>query len=110
MRAQVNVITSIFVVKDLAVAGHEHGDRVRKQQHSGRERARHAVQARVANARILQIHRVHQVVQGYVRVAAAQPCGQWGEQSQKCVERISAECAEQQVEPDHVRLQAIQGF
>jgi hypothetical protein len=61
----------------------------------------------VANARVFQIHRVHQVVQGHVRVAAAQASHEWGEQAQKCVERVAAECAEQQVEPDHVRFQAM---
>lgn len=56
------------------------------------------------NACILQIDGIHQVVQGHVRVAPAHARQHGGKQPEKSVNRISPKRAEQQVEPDHIRL------
>jgi hypothetical protein len=61
-------------------------------------------------ARILQVNGVHQVVQGNVRVAAAQTHHQRRKQSQERVQRITPKCAEQQIEPNYVRLTFIERF
>ena len=34
MGAQVDVVAAVLVVQDLAIAGHQHRDRIREQQHS----------------------------------------------------------------------------
>ncbi len=49
VRTQMHIIPPVLVVEDLAIAGHQHGDRVRKQQHSRRECARETIYAFVAN-------------------------------------------------------------
>jgi hypothetical protein len=36
MRAQVNVVSSVLIVEDFAVSGHEHRDGIREEQHSRR--------------------------------------------------------------------------
>ena len=50
---QVDVVPSVLIVQDLAIAGHEHRDRVRKQQHSRRERAREPIDRLVTNSDVL---------------------------------------------------------
>ncbi len=110
MRAQVNVIAPVFFVQNFAIPRHEYRNRIREQQHSRRYRTSHAVQPRVANAGILQVHGVHQVMQGDVGVAAAQSRHERSEQPEECIERIAAEGAEEQIEPDDIRLQPIESF
>ncbi len=43
MRAQVDVIASIFVIQNLAIAGHEHGDGIGEQQHARRHCTRETI-------------------------------------------------------------------
>ncbi len=43
MGAQVDVVPAVFVVQDLTIAGHKHGDGIREQQHSRSYRAREAI-------------------------------------------------------------------
>jgi hypothetical protein len=71
--AQVNIVAPIFVVQDLAIAGHQHGDGIRKQEHAGSHGACDAIQTFVSNAHIFQFDSVHQVMQRDVSVSAAQP-------------------------------------
>jgi hypothetical protein len=59
MGAKVDVVPPIFVVEDLAIAGHQHRDRIGEQQHSRRHRARKAIEPFMSNADILQFHRIH---------------------------------------------------
>lgn len=56
------------------------------------------------NTCVLQIDRVHEVMQGDVSVAAAQTCQQRSEQPEESIEGIAAEGAEQQIEPNDIRL------
>jgi hypothetical protein len=110
VRTKVNVIAPIFLVQNFPVSRHEHGNRIRKQQHSCGERPRHTIEARVPNARVLQIHSIHQMMQGHMRVAAAHARHQRGKQAQKSVQGIAPECAEQQVEPHHIRFYLPESF
>ncbi len=57
------------------------------------------------HAGVLQIHGVHQVVQGDMRIAPAQTSKHGSEQSQKGIHGIAAKCTEQQIEPNHIGLQ-----
>jgi hypothetical protein len=43
MRAQVDVVSPILVVQDLAIGGHEYGDGIREQQHSRSHCTRQAI-------------------------------------------------------------------
>jgi hypothetical protein len=107
VRAQVHIFAAILFVKNLAVARHEHGDGIRQQQHPGGEGAGPAVSARVPHTCIVQIHCVHKVMQGNVRIATVQASQQGSKQSQKSIDRITAEGAEQQIEPDHIGFQLV---
>jgi len=63
----------------------------------------------VANARVFQIDRVHQVVEGNVGVAAAHARQERSEQAEKGVPGLAAESAKEQVEPHYVGLQSLDG-
>jgi hypothetical protein len=52
----------------------------------------------------VQIDGVHQVMQGYVGIAAAETRQKRGHESSECNQRIVAEGAEKQIEPDHIRF------
>jgi hypothetical protein len=101
----VHIIAAVLIVQNFAISGHEHGYRIRKQQHSRGERASHAVSARKTYSSVLQVDRIHEMVQGYMGIAAAQAGQQWGHQSGERNQGIAAEGAEQQVEPDDVGFQ-----
>ena len=98
----VHVIAPILVRKDFAISGHQHRDRVRQQQHAGRDRARHPVSAGEANPEIFQIDGVHQMMQRNVRVAPGHAGEQGQRQSSKRIRRPVPECAEQKIEPDDI--------
>lgn len=57
---------------------------------------------------VLQVNRIHQVVQGDVRVATAQSGEQRSQQAEKGIDGIAAKCAEQQVKPNHIGLEPVQ--
>ena len=109
MRAQVDVVASVLVIQNFAIARHQNRDRIGEQKHSRGNRACKPVEPLIPNADILQFHRVHQVMQGHVRIASAQARQQRRHQSAESHQRIAAKCAEQQVEPDHIRLHALHG-
>jgi len=101
----VHIGAAVFVEQDFAIPRHEHRHGIRKQQHSGGERASHAVGARKTHSSVLQVDGIHEMVQRHMGVAAAQAGQQWSQQSGERDEGIAAESAEQQVEPDDVGLQ-----
>ena len=110
VRAQVDIVPSVLVLQDLAIAGHQNGDRVGQQQHSRGDSARQAIEPLVTNAGILQFDRIHQVMKSNVRIAAAQAREQGRHQSGESYNWIAAECAKEQIEPDHIRLEPMQGL
>ena len=57
---------------------------------------------------IFELYRIHEVVQGNVRVAAAQARQKRRHQSGKRHQGIAAKGAEQQIKPDDIRLEAPQ--
>jgi hypothetical protein len=65
-----NIGSAIFFVQNLAIARHEHRNRIRQQKHARGQRSSHPVEARVAYAGIFQIDGIHQVMQSNVRVTA----------------------------------------
>lgn len=110
VRPQVHIITSIFVVQDLAIARHEHRNGVGEQKHPGSNRTGKTVQLLMPNAHVLEFNRVHQVMKSHVGITAAQTRQQGRHQSGEGNEWIPPEGAEQQVEPHDVRLQLMQGL
>jgi hypothetical protein len=108
--ADVNIVAPVFVAKDFAVSGHEHGHGIGEQKHSRGKCSCRAVGASVPDACVLQIHGVHQMVQGHVGVAAAQTRKQRREQSQESVQWVASKGAEEQIEPHHVGLQPPHSF
>jgi hypothetical protein len=109
MRAEMHVVAAVFFVKDFAITGHEYRHRIRQQKHSRSHRAGQSVGAGVADSRVFQIDGIHQMVQGDMGITAAEPRQQGSQQTGKGNQRISAKCTEQQIEPDHIRLQPAQG-
>jgi len=53
MGSQVNVVAAILVVQDFSITRHQHRDRVRQQQHAGRDRTPETVERFVPHAYIL---------------------------------------------------------
>lgn len=72
VRAQMNIVPPVLVVQNFAIAGHENGNRIRKQEHACGDRACKAIQLFIANADVFQFHSVHQVMQGHMRIASAE--------------------------------------
>jgi hypothetical protein len=62
MRPQVNIVPAVFVVQDLAIAGHEDRNGIREQQHARRESAGKAIQTFVTDSGVLEFYRIHQMV------------------------------------------------
>jgi hypothetical protein len=54
---------------------------------------------------ILQIYRIHQMMQCDVRIAATHARQHRSEQTRKSNQWIAAKCAEEKIEPHHVRFQ-----
>ena len=110
MRAQVHIVSPVFVVQDLAVAGHQHRNRIRQQKHPRRDGACDSIKPLVANPDVLQFDGVHQVMQCDVRITSAQAREQRRHQSAERHQGIAAERTEEQIEPDDVRLQSVQSL
>ncbi len=108
VRAQVNVVSSVFVIQNFAIAGHQHGNGIGKQKHACSNRAREPVQSFITNPNIFQVHCVHQVMQGHVGISSAKPRQQWRHKSAESNQRIAPKCAEQQIKPNHIRFHAMQ--
>jgi hypothetical protein len=73
MRTEVHIVASIFLVQYLAVSGHQYGNRIGQKQHPCGHGASPPVRPRVPYSCILQVDRIHEVMQSYVRVAPAHP-------------------------------------
>ena len=110
VRPQVHIIPAILVIQNLSISRHQHRNGVGKQKHARSDRSREAIKMLVANSNILQFHRIHQVMKCHVRIAATEASEKGRHQTAEGNQRISAEGAEQQVEPHDVGLQPAQGF
>jgi hypothetical protein len=104
---EMHVVASIFFVEDLAVSGHEHGDGIRTQKHFCREGTGQTVSARMLDAGIFEVDGVHQVMQRDMRVATRQTSEKRGKQARERDQRIPAEGAKEQVEPNDIGLELI---
>lgn len=102
MGANMNVVVTIFLGEDFSISRHEHRDGIREKQQSRGHCASHAIGTRVSNAGILQIDGIHEVVQCDVCVATAQTRKQRSEEPEEGIQRITAECAEEQIEPNDI--------
>lgn len=102
---EVNVVAPVALLQDVAVGRHQHGNRIRQQQHAGGDRSRRAVEPRKAHPGIFQVHGLHQVMQRDVRVVTRKPGQQRRGQSPERNQRFMAEGRKQQVEPDDVGIQ-----
>jgi hypothetical protein len=97
-----HVVAAVFVVENLAISGHENGYGIGQEEHPGGHGARQAVGSGIAHARVLQVYRIHQMVKRYVGVATAETGKQRSEKAGKGDERVMAEGAEEQIEPDNI--------
>jgi hypothetical protein len=64
----------------------------------------------VLHAGIFEFDRIHEVMQSHMRISPAQARQQGGHQAAEGDEWISAECAEQKIEPDNIGLQMTDVF
>ena len=110
MRAQVHVVVPVLVIQDFSIARHQHGNRICQQQHARRDRACSTIEPLVAYTGILEIDCIHEVMQRNVRVLSAKAGEKRGHQSAERYQWPPPECAEKQIEPDDVRLQAVHSF
>jgi hypothetical protein len=63
----------------------------------------------VAHSGILEFDSIHEMVQSHVRISPAQTCEEGRQKAAEGYERISSESAEQQIEPNDIRLQTPDG-
>ncbi len=105
MRPPVHVAGPVFLLQQLAIGGQQDRNRVGRQQHPRSHFPYAAIHGAEMHVRIAQIDRVHQVMQRDMRIVAAQTGEQRGRQTAERGQRIVAKGAEQQVEPDDVRIQ-----
>ncbi len=108
MRTPVHVASPVLLLQQLAVGRQQDRNRVGQQQHPRGHRAYAAIHGAKTHVRIPQVDRVHQVMKGDVSVVPAQTGEQRGRQTAESGQRVIAKRAEQQVEPDYVRLQLVQ--
>ncbi len=108
VRPQVDIVTPVFVVQNLAVAWHQYGDRVRQEQHACGYGAGKAIQRLMLYSRIFQFHCVHQVMKCHMSVAATQTSQKWRHQSAESDQRIPSKCTEEEIEPNYVWLKSVQ--
>jgi hypothetical protein len=106
--AHVHIVAAIAFIEDLPVTRHENRYRVGRQQHSCCDGSGEAVGPGKTNAEIFQIHSVHQVMEGNVRVASCEAREKRRTQAGESMKRIATECAEEQVEPDDLGIQFAQ--
>ena len=107
--AKMNIVAAVLVVQDLAVSRHKNRHRVRKQKHPRRHRTSKSIQALVAHAYVLQFDRIHEVVQSHMGITSTQAGEQRRHEAAESDEWVSAKGTEQQIKPDHIRLQAPNG-
>jgi hypothetical protein len=69
--AYVNIVSAIFIEENLAISRHQHRHRVGQQQHTRGHGASQSISTREADAEVLEIDRIHQMMEGDVRVLAA---------------------------------------
>jgi len=100
-----DVVATVFFVQDLAISWHEDGNGIRQEKHLRGHRSRQTVSARIADTGVFQIHGVHQMMQGNVSVAAGEAGKNRREESGKGNQGIAAEGTEEQIKPNHVRLE-----
>ena len=63
----------------------------------------------MAHACVLQFHRIHEVVQSHMCISSTETGEQRRHEAAESDEWVSAKGAEQQIKPDHVRLQPPDG-
>ncbi len=105
VRPHVHVVATVFFLKDPPVSRHQHGDRVRQQEHSGSNGTGQPIGASVPDPRVFEIDGVHEVVQCHVGVVPTEARKKRGEQSGESNQRISSKRAEEQIEPHYIGLQ-----
>jgi hypothetical protein len=101
----VNIVMAILFLQNFPIPRHQHGNRIREQEHSCSHGASRAVNARMPHPGVLQVDSVHQMMQSDVGIAATQPRQQRRQKPQKSVDRIPAKSTEEQIEPHHIGLQ-----
>lgn len=92
--AHVHVVAAVSLRQYLPVVRHQHRDRIRQQQDARRDGSCQTVRPRKTDSEILQVHRVHEVVQRYMRVPSCEAREKRGGQAGEGVQRVVAECAE----------------
>src|SRR5580700_10339605 len=74
VRTNGNPAAPVLLVQSFPVSRKQYGDRVRTQQQVRGQQAAQAIQSRIGDGRINQVDGLEQLVQGDVRVDAAQSC------------------------------------
>jgi hypothetical protein len=101
---EMDIVPAVLVIQNLAIAGHKYGDRIGEKQHPRGYRTREAVKTLVAHSGILEFDGIHEMVQSHVGISPPQTCEQGRQKAAEGYERIPPESAEQQIEPNDIRL------
>lgn len=108
MGPNVNLAAAIFLVQKPAVGREQDRHRVRHQQDPGDQGSPDAIKKRGANSGVVEIHRIHQLMQGDVSVMTRHTRQRWNGQSQERGQRLVSETGKSEVEPDNVGLDGVQ--
>jgi hypothetical protein len=104
--AKMNIVAAVLIIQDLAVSRHENRHGVGKQKHPRGHRTSESIQAFMAHSCVLQFDRIHEVVQSHMGISSTQARKQRRHEAAESDEWVPAKGTEQQIKPDHIRLQA----
>lgn len=90
----VHVFAPVSFGQYLPVMRHQHRDRIGQQQDARRGGSGQSIHTRETHSEILQVHRVHEVVQRDVCVSSCEAREKGRGQPGEGVQRVVAECAE----------------
>jgi len=101
-----HIISSVLVIQDLAIARHQNRNRVGQQEHARCDGTGGTIKALMSDPCIFQFNRIHQVMKSDMCITSTEPGKQRSHQTAESNERIPTKRTEEQIEPNHVGLEA----
>ena len=104
-----HIVATILVIENLSIARHQYRYGIGEQHHAGRQSSGRTIEPLVTDAKVLEIHGVHQVMQRDVGIASAEPREQRRHKPAERNHGATPESTEQEIEPDDIRLETPDG-
>jgi hypothetical protein len=72
VRAQMYILATVLFLQNIAISRHKHGHRIGQQEHASGQGSGEPVGAGMANPGVLEVDRVHQMVERHMRITTTQ--------------------------------------